>query len=301
MKSIFNTKVSFCESVTSEPTKEMSLAKILISDQWKQPVEALRSEQDADKQKRMKNNLPVYTPSGTFSHICQDGLKEHSGFICIDIDEKDNKDVSNFGQLKKLVKDIPNVAYCGLSARGKGYFCIIPVADPQKHREYFEALTEDFAKWGVTIDKACKDVCRKRFVSYDAEPYINTAAEVYSYTLPVYHHTTAEVFGHELTDAESESRFKAVLNEIQATCLDITGDYNQWFEILCGVASFFGESGREYAHEISRYGTGYKADETDKKYTDCVKHNGYKFTLGTFFHYARITMNEHDFDNLIFE
>ena len=113
------------------------------------------------------------------------GLIAHSGLICIDIDEKDNPDVAEFDRLNELIRIIPYVVYCGHSIGGKGYFVIIPIASPEKHKEHFEALRQDFARCGITIDKSGKDVTRLRIYSYDNTAYINPSAATYERTATV--------------------------------------------------------------------------------------------------------------------
>lgn len=71
--------------------------------------------------------------------------------------------------------------YCGLSASGKGLFCIVPYADYTGHRGVFKSLECDFEKMGINIDKSCIDECRLQFYSYDENPYINRNAENYKY------------------------------------------------------------------------------------------------------------------------
>ena len=36
------------------------------------------------------------------------------------------------------------MAYCGLSVSGKGFWGLIPIANPDKHRLHFTALKEAF-------------------------------------------------------------------------------------------------------------------------------------------------------------
>lgn len=80
--------------------------------------------------KEAKQNLPTYAVSGLFTGATAGTLKQHSGLICIDIDKKDNPDLTNFDRIKELIREIPYVAYCGHSVGGDGYFAIIPISNP---------------------------------------------------------------------------------------------------------------------------------------------------------------------------
>lgn len=300
MKNFFKTEVTFVPSISCEDKdlKTEKLSRLLLSDTWKTQVEEVRNENDPAKRAELKKELPAFLPSGLFSSRKAGGLKKHSGFVCIDIDAKDNTEVSNFDSLKELMHQIPNVMYCGLSASGTGYFCLIPIKNPDKHTEYFRAIEQDFKRCGIRIDRKCVNVNRLRFVSYDNEPYINTAAAAYDYVIPHKDHPTAQIFGGEMTDEQTKERFATVLLEIESSKIDITGNYGQWFEILCAIASTFGEDGRESAHTISRQAECYDYEETEKQYSEILKRN-YGYSIGTFFYHARNEIGKHDFDNLI--
>ena len=284
-QTIFETQVSYLPSVSCKDgeLQQMSLADLLLSDKWRAEVEAVRDEADTDRQKQLKQELPAFMPSGLFTKKAAEGLQQHSGFICIDIDGKDNKDVENFADLKALVRQIPAVEYCGQSASGTGYFCIMPIADPSKHREYFRAIAHDFKRCGIVIDRKCINVNRLRFVSYDASPYVNTGAQVYDYTLPTRDHKAAQVLGRDVSDVETREHFAAIVKEI---------------EVLCARASTFGEDGREDAHKVSREADCYDYEETERQYTECIKRSGYDYTIGTFFFHAKRELGAHDFDNI---
>ncbi len=299
----FNKKVSRIPKYNADDSEieNVPLFDMLFTDEFKEEVEAIRSEPDEGRQKEMKKGLPLFFASGEFDSNCGDGLVRHSGFICVDIDEKDNRGVKNFGDLKKAIRKIPFVAYCGRSVRGKGYFALIPIADPARHGDHFRSLVDDFGRCGLTIDKGCGDVCRKRFVSYDPDPYVNTGAEVYDRVL------TEEVKPKEI-DGEKDMRqnylaeaakFISTLEEIESRGIDITDSRDKWWEILCAIASSFGEAGRGYAHRVSRFYGGYSYDETDGKFDDALRHGGYGYTIATFFHHAKNGLSGHDFDGII--
>jgi hypothetical protein len=141
---------------------------------------AVRSETDPIKKAALKKLLPAATISGTFTQRNVKGLVKHSGFICLDLDRKDNNHISQseWNTLKDRLKEVENISYMGLSCSGTGYFILIPIAFPEKHKQHFEYLRNAFLSLGIIIDKSCSDVSRLRFASYDPEPYINENAEV---------------------------------------------------------------------------------------------------------------------------
>ena len=196
MKSLFDTKISYYRNVEDNVGTEISLRDFLFNDQYKEQIEHIRSISDEGIQKCLKLQLPVATISGTFAPTCKaENLVAHSTLLCIDIDKKDNMDVDWFDDLKHEWHNIPQILYAGRSIRGKGWFAIFRIAYPDKHEAQFEALKHDFANSGLIIDKACKNVNRMRFISYDPEPYVNEDATLYTKVWvepkPAYHSSSA--------------------------------------------------------------------------------------------------------------
>ena len=153
-----------------------ALSEVLKNHGFEDLVERFRKT----KSKEDKLALPVFTCSGTFLTKTNDGLDEHNGVICIDIDKKDNLDVENFDEIRSLMKQIPYVAYCGHSCGGEGYFVLMPIEDPERHLQQYLSAIDDFERCGITVDKSCKNISRTRFLSYDNEAYFNHEAVEYS-------------------------------------------------------------------------------------------------------------------------
>ena len=299
MTNLYNAKVSFADNVErKKPKGDITLWDALVTKQseWADKVDKVRKA-PKEKSTAIKKALPIFTPSGTFDTINKDGLKAHSGFVCIDIDRKDNENVANFNDFKKLVHKVPHIAYCGLSCSGEGYFCIIPIAKTELHALYYRALVEAFRKCGVKVDEACKDISRKRFVSYDNEPYINTSATPFD-LLP----GDATPKGTAIRQAEAPEELRAkydrALTIIEANGWDITDNEMRWYAILSACAHDLGEDGREYAHRLSRFYPGYTAEETDRKFNQVLKAANTAYSLGTVVYWLNETARAHDFDEV---
>lgn len=304
MNTLFKAQISLLPNASADDSEieNISLGAALVSRKWRKKVEALRAEKDPQKRQALKDNLPCITPGGTFGHVSRAGLINPSGFLCADLDYKPEKGIntalSGF-DLKAEISRLPYVAYCGHSCSGAGYFLIIPIKDPSKYKEYYRALAADFEKGGLTLDAACSNIAFKRFVSYDDNPYINTATQPYAYTLPEREHTTREALGRELDATETAAKVEAVISACELNKWDITESYADWVRIISALASTFGEAGRDYAHRISALYTGYDYQETDNKYNDLLRHQEYKTQIGTFFYIARQEIGKHDFDNIV--
>lgn len=188
MNSILNIKIScFANYDTPSNPKPVNLLDWLKSGKYKNEVELIRSIEDKTERSRLKAQLPAITPSGLFTYRAGKCLVKHSGFIQFDIDEKGNEGLTNYKELKSHICNIPNVAYCGLSVSGKGFWGLIPIAYPDKHKQHFKALEEVFKKYNIIIDPTCKDVSRLRGYSFDPNGYFNHNAIPYTrlYSEPI--------------------------------------------------------------------------------------------------------------------
>ena len=279
MKSLFDTKISYYSNVEDNVGTVISLRDFLFCDKYKEQIEHIRSITDEELQKSLKKQLPLATISGTFAPTRKaENLVTHSNLLCIDIDKKDNMGVTWFDDLKYEWHNIPQILYAGRSIRGKGWFAIFRIAYPDKHKAQFEALQRDFASSGLVIDRACKDVCRMRFISYDPEPYVNEAATLYNKVWVEPKPTTHVSY----SGGEDMEQVEKCCQIIAARGIDITATYDDWFRVGAALASL-GERGRSLFHLVSSQNANYKAAETDKKF-DNFLHNVSSINIGTFFH-----------------
>lgn len=178
--SVLNTNIScFPNYWVKDNPADVNLITWLSSDKYSEKVKYIRGCDDPDEIKALKKTLPAITVSGKFSERNIKGLIQHSGLICIDIDRQHNPNLANWHEVPEVLAKIPNVAYCGLSVSGNGYFAIIPIRYPDKHVLHFHALKADFLRLGLVIDNNCSDVCRLRGYSYDPAPYFNHEARPY--------------------------------------------------------------------------------------------------------------------------
>lgn len=280
-QNILNTEVSFYANFSAKP-KNVRLLDFLTSTEHKTAVESIRNTSNKNRVNLLKKKLPAITPSGIFKDMRgADSLVRHSGLICIDIDAKDNAGVTGFNNLKEYIADLDCVAYCGLSVSGKGFFVIIPIASPKKHKEHFEALKIDFAACGLKIDSACGDVSRLRFASYDDQPYINQFAKPYGRI--IYRKPKRRVS----LNTEINPRLIELVEAIEESETDITGGYHTWFELACALAGTYGEGGRELFHRISVFYPSYEVDRTDTEYDKVLKAEYTEVSENTIFHIAK--------------
>lgn len=99
--------------------------------------------------------------------------------------------------------------------------------------------------------------------------------------------TATPVYAHNTSDSDTASRVEALIAELRASGRDITADYGDWLKVGFALASEFGESGRRYFHEISSIYSGYNQEESDTKYSECLKSDNGRTDISTLFYLAK--------------
>lgn len=289
---ILETPITVFDSITSTNGRVASLAEFLNDASSHQLIQQIRMTEDKAERTRLKSGLPC----ATISAICPDGRKaddafEHTGLICIDIDGQDNLGFGNGAELKAEVCKVAEVAYCSLSASGKGCFAIIRLSHPENHLGHFLALQRLFkSRLGIVIDGQCKDMKRLRFASYDSEPYINDNAEPFriidAATKPKTNPTKMIVAMGQRTWNESPDatldKVARLTEEVVRRGIDLTDGYSNWVEIGMALANL-GEGGREFFHAVSSVYPSYDRAKADTKFTNLLRTTR-KVTIATFFH-----------------
>lgn len=281
--SIFDQYISVYNGVTDSVGTTTLLGNFLRSKRHISRILDLRRETDENRKKAIKLSLPSGTMSGWFAPQRKiEYLQRHSGFICIDIDGKDNPDHS-VEDVRSLLVSREDVAYAAMSVGGKGMFALLPLAWPDRHKEQFESLKIDFMEqYGITLDKSCGDVTRLRVLSYDENPYVNESAKKYE---------GIEVFTPEYAQpriATYDSTLKRInrfVDRIVQSGIDLTETYDDWYNIGAALASL-GEDGRYFFHKVSSVHPDYKYHIADKKFNDFLRLKG-RIGLGTFFFWCR--------------
>lgn len=275
-----------------------------------QIINQIRSTMDKDTVRQLKEKLPCVTMSGTYSKRNYEGLIQHSGIMCIDIDGQDNPDITDVNDLKQTLSKLPYILYCGLSVSGKGVFCLVPIAYSDKHKEHFYAIEQDFQEMDIIIDSSCKDITRLRYRSYDPKPIINLQATVYE----KYTETSSAVgmprtqqkktatdtstnihiqeeekplsledyFLRPMVDVKSnkpiqvmaplsaKQKIKNIVADVVENQIDITALRSDWIDICKVIALNFGEEGRELFHEICQFYPTYTRKDCDEKYDEIL-------------------------------
>lgn len=135
------------------------------------------------KQDFKRRYIPLISVSALFKKgkgRAKGNIETYTNIIAIDIDCKDNSGVS-IEEMKDIVCKFPFVFYCSKSVSGKGLFALVYIdGEIEDFKPHFLSLQEYFKDNGITIDEACKDLTRLRYISQDENPYINENALIYS-------------------------------------------------------------------------------------------------------------------------
>jgi len=223
--SVLNKQVSLRRHLdSSEPTRRVNLLDVLqyrgSSDRLSIMVQDIRECGDPEEQLSLKLKAPVFSVSGVFEpSFSRKNLVEHSGLICLDIDQKDNPRITDWQTLKADLRNIRFVAYAGLSIRGNGLFLIVPILYHNKHEEHFDALSFFFSAIGLTIDQSCKNINRLRFYSTDEAAYYNHNAESFNLFLP------GTIDNYKITVKENQEQIKTINKPVSGK-LSPLDDYN---------------------------------------------------------------------------
>lgn len=195
----------FADRETGECIQQMTIREFCLTDRWKPYVQRLRAmrQEFGSKAKKMpeyidtKKMLPGATLSGLFTLYEDDSLThpgqrvmvsrreshllQHTGWLAIDIDLADNAQLSNFENIRMVCRFRPEIGLLMRSCSGSGYFGLVRLAYPDRHKEQFKALLQEYAYMGISLDKACSNIGRVRFASWDDPEHIYINEDVVPY------------------------------------------------------------------------------------------------------------------------
>tara|TARA_B110000285_G_scaffold130566_2_gene146686 strand:+ start:2489 stop:3400 length:912 start_codon:yes stop_codon:yes gene_type:complete len=279
-------EVSMFENVkTSSSCGTTTFREWLFNDdvKLKELVNEIRAESDLKKRKELKSNLCCITGSGVFENgRSSSNIKTHNGYIVIDIDYQDNVHLGAryFSLIEDVFSKIDVVCYAGKSVSGNGYFLIIGIAYPDKHKLHFRYIQKWLKVYDISIDKTCSNVDRLRIYSYSDNYYINENATILnSYDKEV--NTVRKQVSTTKYSLNSDNEIESLVEIIETSGVDIAESYSEYFNVGIALYNECGESGREYYHRICKFHSGYDEKDCDKRFNS-IKAKGYSgVTKGT--------------------
>lgn len=255
-------KVSFYPNITKTNSREVSdIIAILenikngVYEDYVYPVRNAKTDKEKNK---AKSKAPCITTSGTFSQRGNDYLLQHSGLIAIDFDHlEDIGDAFNL-----LINDVYSFAvFRSISGNG---LCAFVKIDGKKHLEAFLGLERYYwTNYNLEADRACKDVSRPRYLSYDPDLFLNEQSQQFKDYVKKETKAEIKAFKNFTEGDHYHKKFERVLSRIN---FDITGGYGNWIKIGFAIASEYGENGLDYFKQISQFHPDYDEYKTEKKY-----------------------------------
>jgi predicted P-loop ATPase len=273
-------KVSIYKSITDINSQKVSDITAVLDNikngVYEDLIHKIRIAPDKKTRAKLKQGLPYITTRGTFSVRNNDNLIKHSGLIAMDFDE-----LENYGDAFNLLINDPYSYAVFMSASGNGICCLVKI-DGKKHLEAFEGLQKYYeVTYKLFIDKACKDLSRPRFLSYDPDLFLNEQSQVFK--LYIKKDTKQQIKqAEEFTKSHYKSKFELVLSRIDR---DITNNYDDWTKLAFAISSEFGESGLDYFKHVSSFYHSYDPHECEIKYKNCLGDGNVK--IGSFYGLCR--------------
>lgn len=270
-------KISFYNSLPAKGQPHLSSGEMTVNDflghvkfgKWQKEIEAVRKIEDKEKRDKAKKRLLSVTLSGVFSERKEANLIEHSGFICIDVD--------NYTDKTHIITDPYTFAvFDSVSAKG---FAVVIKIDPSKHKESFRWLQKYYYEtYSIVVDPAPQNVASLRYVSYDPKCEINEKSKV------------SKSLAREIQKPKGNlpiiltgEKVEEYVNEAYAKGLNIAEDYKDYLYLSFAIANGFGEGGRSYFHKLSSISAKYNEQQTDKQYDIALKRNHQGVSVGTFY------------------
>ena len=277
-------EVSLFKDVFSpKPIKTITYRDWLIKENevLKDKVNRVRAEQN----KKLKLTLPCISGSGIITvSRADDNLKYHNGYIVLDIDYQDNEHFKEeyFKKLKEnIFSKISEICYAGHSVGGIGYYLIIRIENPYRHKEYFNYLASWFRYTEeIKIDENGKDLSRLRIYSVDDNPYINENATILKET--VLNKIAAPTVVRRV--AASENNLTELVDKIEASRISIAPSYDEYLKLAIVFFNEHGEDGRGLYHRVCSLDPKYNSRDCDKQFTEVSKRNYTQCSKGTLVH-----------------
>jgi predicted P-loop ATPase len=214
------------------------------------------------------------TASGSFKQRAANKLLEHSGFICLDIDAKDQIAEVDIERIKR--NEYVYAVHRSLS--GNGYAVFIRI-DGARHLDAFLSLEQYFmVQFSIVLDKICKDTSRLRFVSYDPDIYINKKSKQFKTYLK----------------KKDKPKPKPVVIKtdfdemvVKAAPMNLFDNYEDYIRLAFALTQEFSESGRNYFHSLCQASPKYSHRQAERDYNVALQRSGTGVSIASVYYIFR--------------
>lgn len=218
---------------------------------YKPIVDAYRVIEDKDEKYKYKVSK---LPSLTISAVCKQwremkNVVNHTGLLNIDIDNKTNQHVTDWGALRDSIFGMKGVVACFLSVSGQGVSFVVRV-DPDQHKDTFFSIVDGMKQhFSINCDTGTHDVTRLRFVSHDPECKIRYNYDEIPISYPSEQYLeNKKSFGEyqsilePIGDADSEYNFGEAMKRAAIGCEFIEGKKWEHLTSIAGCCNIMGMS-----------------------------------------------------------
>ena len=323
----------YVDRETGECIQQMTIREFCLTDRWKPYVQHLRAmrQEFGSKAKKMqeyidtKKQLPGATLSGLFALYEDDSLthpgqrvmvsrrethlKQHTGWLAIDIDLDDNKHLTQFNNVRFVCQYRPEIALLMRSCSGSGYFGLVRLAYPDRHKDQFKALLKDYAACGITLDRSCGNIGRVRFASWDDPEHIYINENVVPYkglegeqaqlvslaSRQTYssHHENVGYMAEDNSNFWEQQRtqdrlVEVIVQELVGSNRNIAESYDEWLKVGWALRSH--PYGLNLFHQLSRCSSKYNEAQTNQKWQQLG--NSQTLTYNYLIHACKVELGE---------
>lgn len=281
---------------------QVERARALLASAWDAHNAGNVAQRDRylDEYKDAKAQAPAAVLQGVCPSWKNNEFESLARVLCLDIDgpkpgEPDNGNawVQDWNQVKNQLAALPWVAYCALSAGGRGVFVLVPIerADAQTYGAYYETWeTLLKRRFNLATDSACKNLARLRFMTYDPAPIINRAAEIWDKVLQIsqdWRQGPQLATPCDLTP-EQQNTVRDAVAYCTAHGVNIADGYDDWLHLAAFFAHSWNDAaGRELFHQLAALSPKYRARENDYKLQDLARMHPNPVRFGTFIKLCR--------------
>lgn len=140
----------------------------------KEKITQIRGSNDEAMIKRLKQELPMFTPAGNFSYRNVVGMADYSNFIVLDFDFDTPDKILAFKQkLIQYATPLHLYAVWLSPAHGVKALMIHDNTNPSLHYNMFKQIKKNLFPNTPEFDENCSDLCRGCFLSWDPDIFIN--------------------------------------------------------------------------------------------------------------------------------
>ena len=275
--------ISSYKNIHDSQDTDIELASFLEgvqSGKWQDIVFDVRNAPTKEIKDLKKKTAPLVTISGSFSARKDDAIRQHSGFIAIDIDN-----LEDAAAVKERIGADHYLYSCFLSIGGNG-LCLIVKIDGTRHLDAFNGIAAYlYNEYQLIVDQSGKNVSRARFVSYDPFMLLNTKSAIFKKYLPKKKEPKHPKVMVIKTD------FDAMIKQMDEKGINLCEDYSDWVRICYALVQEFQEQGRDYFHTLSSHSSKYNSLDCDSQFTACLKNHSEtkskKSSISTIYFHAK--------------